>query len=957
MLRNGAEWCAALDPKLREKWLGKVLDDIESDDLTDLLSAAYKITEKLGGVSGGQFRRWLHESVGRMQLRDKKLIEAIRDLKAPIATTNYDGLLEEVTGLDPVTWRDSARVQNVLQGREPAILHLHGYYRQPQSVVLGIKSYQETVNDTHAQTVLHALSFVKTLVFIGFGAGLRDPNFGPLLKWREATMPGAEARSYRLALDGERESLQKEHPPGQRIHVLAYGKEHRDLEPFLRRLVPAPAAKPVPPAPGTTGGLPPPRACFGRATEIEGLVTNLLAPQPLPYPVLGGPGIGKSTITIGALHDSRVISRYRARRYFVRCEAAPSRTATVAAIARLVGLDPAPGMEAVVLANLAAAPALLILDNFETPWEAEQAEAEELLGLLAAVPGLALVASVRGNERPGGLSWAEALRIIPLDPVAARQEFLDIAGRKFEADPLLDSLLAAVDCVPLAIHLLAHAAEPDPSLENLWQRWQAERTALLKRGPGTDRLTNIELSYEISWNGPRMTEDARRLLSVLAQLPAGVAAAHLSAINPADPGAATGLRACGLAYDEEDRLRILAPIREYVTHAHPPQAGDLEQAAAFYRRILIEHGPKVGDTGGLEAVRTLGPEAPNIEPMVLASIPDASAEELAKNASAWAEFARFTGVGSFALLERMVDAISVSGNPEALAQSLRCLATLYLDRSNYAAARERFEQALHLFREQGSMLGEANCIFWLGNIAQRSDIAAARERFEQALHSYQQAGQTLGQANCIQSLGDIALRLSEHAAARDRYEQALPLYRQLGSTQGEAACIQSLGDVALHRSDHMAANERYEQALPLYRQVGDLLGEANCIKGLGDIALRRSDHASAHRFYEQALPLCRRVGSVQGEANCIQGLGDIARTRSDLAEARRCYEEALALYKRIEDFLSLGGSHRILALIAENDADRTRHVQAAREAWLKIARPDLIKRLDDEFGAASAATA
>jgi hypothetical protein len=46
-----------------------------------------------------------------------------------------------------------------------------------------------------------------------------------------------------------------------------------------------------------------------------------------------------------------VISRYGAQRYFARCEAAPSRTATVATIARLVGLDPAPGIEAAVLAN------------------------------------------------------------------------------------------------------------------------------------------------------------------------------------------------------------------------------------------------------------------------------------------------------------------------------------------------------------------------------------------------------------------------------------------------------------------------------------------------------------------------------------------------------------------------------------------------------------------------------
>jgi hypothetical protein len=44
---------------------------------------------------------------------------------------------------------------------------------------------------------------------------------------------------------------------------------------------------------------------------------------------------------------------------------------------------------------------------------------------------------------------------------------------------------------------------------------------------------------------------------------------------------------------------------------------------------------------------------------------------------------------------------------------------------------------------------------------------------------YRRVGDVLGEANCIQRLGDIALARSDHAAARPRYEEALKLYAQI----------------------------------------------------------------------------------------------------------------------------------------------------------------------------------
>jgi tetratricopeptide (TPR) repeat protein len=269
---------------------------------------------------------------------------------------------------------------------------------------------------------------------------------------------------------------------------------------------------------------------------------------------------------------------------------------------------------------------------------------------------------------------------------------------------------------------------------------------------------------------------------------------------------------------------------------------------------------------------------------------------------------------------------------------------------DYEAAAAHSAEAMRLYREVGDTLGEANCLFGLGNIAfERSDHGEARRRYEEALPLYRQVGDVTGEANCIQRLGDIAIERSDHGEARRRYDEALPLYRQVGDLRGEANCIQRLGDIALQRSDYLAAQRWYEEALPLYRQVGNVLGEANCIKSLGDIALERSDHGEAWRRYEEALPLFRQVGDVLGEANCIQSLGDIAHSLSDNASAHEFCEQALRLYERIPEPYSIGSTYERLARLAATPDDRDRHLQAARAAWLSIDRSDLVKELDDEF--------
>lgn len=249
LLKLGVERCLALDPGLGQDFAKILAAEIESRDLDNLLSAAEKVERKLRKCGKPEFGRWLKDCFESLRPLESAVLDALRDLHAPLATPNYDSLLTSATGRPVVTWRQRDQVSPLLQDFTKGILHLHGHWEQPDSVVLGIRTYEEVRQNEHAKAVLHSLAMNHSLVFVGCGDGLTDPNFQPFLTWLGGVNADNPARHYRLALDHEVAELQKQHPPEQRIRVLGYGTDHAALPGFLRSLAPTTPPPPPPPPP------------------------------------------------------------------------------------------------------------------------------------------------------------------------------------------------------------------------------------------------------------------------------------------------------------------------------------------------------------------------------------------------------------------------------------------------------------------------------------------------------------------------------------------------------------------------------------------------------------------------------------------------------------------------------------------------------------------------------------
>ena len=599
--------------------------------------------------------------------------------------------------------------------------------------------------------------------------------------------------------------------------------------------------------------IPLPDRCFGRDADRETIVAALLSgASPNAVLVLGPGGIGKTTLTQAAATDPRIIARFGARRWFVELETAVDRDTFDAAILVALGLDPARGFEAARV-RLAQEPSLLVLDNLESPWDKTLLPIEQRLSELAAIPGLVLLASFRGDEAVGGAHWSPRHTVRPLTGDDSRALFFDIAAQIPSDDPHLPDLLRELGGVPLAICLTARRAARHDNLTELWSQLLATGTAVAKLPGEEHRLTSVPRSIEFSLQSSRMKAPGLRLFRLLGQLPAGIADADRQSLLGAESmDAFDQILGVGLAMRDDFRLDLLPPVRDHARRAYPPPDGD---TAWFhhYLSLAAEHGTRIGRDGGAAAIERLAPELANIDAAVDAAI---AARSLAPAIAAQRNWGlsnplRFSGLGS----------------PRAL--------------TALAAACAAAEDAA----------GQAVCLFGLGDIAlARSDHDAARARYEAALPLYRRVGNVNGEANCIESLGDIALARSDHDAARARYEEALPLYRRVGDVLGEANCIKSLGDIALERSDHDAARARYEEALPLYRRVGDVIGEGNCALGLGRLARARGDRAAARRQGEAALALFLRCHAMRNAAIAHEDLAAWTEGENRAAHARAAAE-------------------------------------------------------------------
>lgn len=752
--------------------------------------------------------------------------------------------------------------------------------------LLALASFQEILSDVYAHIQKQAnRSYLSQILHQEKDADALNTLLSRAQGAYDALMVGARMRIHEL-LDAVNESWETSYAMDELL-------THRD------------AIKPSRPAldPLCIPSLPPrPLNFFGRDQEVDAVISTLVRAASASYvAILGGPGMGKTSLTLNVLYAPAVVDHFADARYCIACDAADAQSSLIQVISVAFGMctSSSAALKKRLSVISRGCPALLVLDNFESAWEAPEIrqEAEELLQVLSGLPLLSIVVTLRGTERPLGLPWTRPF-LPPLQPLrndAAMMTFVTLSDTD-ESDTHVGDLIAVTENIPLALVLMANLAQYE-STKGLHARWNELHTAMLRRGSGRDRLSSLDVSITLSLQSQRVSSspDASSVLSLLSLVPNGVMETDLAAWSAdIDTGRAVStLVQTALAYrTPEQRVRVLAPIRSFMLSYYPP-SDTLAGGVYDYYFGLAELVFKAGvDTSGYEAVTSISPELENVQSVVRYALHHSSDLRPAVRAAVcMSRLYNDTGMGGPSLMTEALIVSRREGMDDQTAALLHQWALMSCNTSMSGDPEALFTESRELHEKQGNVDGVIDLTLHLSWYVPPTEALETCQRMRDLAES---RGDRWRVARCDQALCRVYERMGDRHRARDYLDSSVAILRAEYPTEHRQLgwCIFRQGDIASDCGDTALAVEKMRESIPILRRSGYLLGLATAEFLLGDTLLRQGYVSQAIPYLEAALKSCRIGGLARREVTCILGLASAHLVMGDHDQAERVLQNA-----------------------------------------------------------------
>ena len=274
----------------------------------------------------------------------------------------------------------------------------------------------------------------------------------------------------------------------------------------------------------------------GRDDMVEDIAQLLLQEETSHVCILGPGGMGKTSVSLAVVELPLIKKRFPGRNViWVPCIAATSATLLLEILYIQLQI---PGDKEVTLEKIISEldalkqPRLIVVDNFETPWNGNQKQVGDILRRLAVLSHIAILVTMRGRRPPcyGAIKW-QSKDIEATDEKSCLRIYHDINPGSGN-DPDVAKLLSALGHMPFAVTLMANlGAESRLRAKDLLESWSESGTKILSNDPEQSMDQSIRLSVESDL--VKRNPDSILLLTILSLLPAGTTYENLHWWAPA----------------------------------------------------------------------------------------------------------------------------------------------------------------------------------------------------------------------------------------------------------------------------------------------------------------------------------------------------------------------------------------------------------------------------------------
>ena len=277
-----------------------------------------------------------------------------------------------------------------------------------------------------------------------------------------------------------------------------------------------------------------PEIFHGRDDFVKDTARSLLQEETSRICILGPGGMGKTSVSLAVVELPVIKERFPdGNCVWVPCIEATSANLFLEIL--YIQLQ-VPGDNQVTLEKIISEldaskePRLILLDNFETPWNAPgrtQKQVSDILRKLAMLSHVAILVTMRGTYPPCDTIKWQSHTIQPTDKAACRHIFHDI-NPSSKNDPNVDRLLAVLGHMPFAVTLMANLGKRGKSTANeLLETWYISGTDMLSVTNSPENSMNRSISLSVDSEFVKQDPDALPLLAILSLLPAGTTKQNL----------------------------------------------------------------------------------------------------------------------------------------------------------------------------------------------------------------------------------------------------------------------------------------------------------------------------------------------------------------------------------------------------------------------------------------------